>query len=382
MTLIKNSFKTSLLVSSIVFATAAQAQSPVAPARHYAQAGQQQGYVPHGPQFNNYHPGAWTNGPAPWGQGWNNGYNNTPWNSGWMPWNSGNWNNGGWNNGYNDGPWSWMPWGNNSWGNNNGWNGNNDGPWDWVPWGNGNNNGWNNGYNDAPWDSSWMPWNFGDNNGWGGNNWDGMFGPFDGFMDGDGELAMDFDMKFTGKGRGRGNSNAYGRGYVQGYGNNYPQYYYPPVAVAPPKEDKDSDRDGVLLPFDICPNSAPATEVNAFGCEANQQIVLRGVNFHTDSDKLTDTSTGILDNVATTLSSHPEIKVEVGGHTDSDGDAVYNKDLSQRRASSVVTYLMGKGVATDNMQAMGYGEEKPIATNETKEGRASNRRVELTRLGK
>lgn len=108
--------------------------------------------------------------------------------------------------------------------------------------------------------------------------------------------------------------------------------------------------------------------------------MLRGVNFKTDSDELTAESLEILDGVAATLASHPEIKVMVAGHTDSDGDDAYNKDLSQRRAQSVVNYLVDNGVSRDNMIAKGYGEEQPIAANDSAEGKAENRRVELNRL--
>ena len=70
----------------------------------------------------------------------------------------------------------------------------------------------------------------------------------------------------------------------------------------------------------------------------------------------------------------------VAGHTDSDGDDAYNKDLSQRRAQSVVDYLSSRGVENSNMIAKGFGEEQPVADNETTEGKAANRRVELNRL--
>ena len=67
------------------------------------------------------------------------------------------------------------------------------------------------------------------------------------------------------------------------------------------------------------------------------------------------------------------------GHTDSQGEDVYDRGLSQRRAASVVNYLVGKGVASDNLQPAGFGEEQPVADNGTAEGRAKNRRVELVR---
>jgi outer membrane protein OmpA-like peptidoglycan-associated protein len=86
--------------------------------------------------------------------------------------------------------------------------------------------------------------------------------------------------------------------------------------------------------------------------------------------------------VARLLLAHPELKqIRVEGHTDNVGAAAYNKDLSARRAASVVRYLTGKGVAAERLAAAGYGFERPIATNETALGRAKNRRVEFTILG-
>ncbi|RTZ60234.1 MAG: hypothetical protein DSZ33_03120 [Gammaproteobacteria bacterium] len=109
-------------------------------------------------------------------------------------------------------------------------------------------------------------------------------------------------------------------------------------------------------------------------------IVLEGVHFETDSNKLTGDSTQILDKVAQSLIANPGIKVEIAGHTDSDGKANYNLALSQLRAQSVVNYLISKGVAAENLVARGYGETRPVADNNTAEGKAQNRRVELKRL--
>ncbi|MEW8350520.1 MAG: OmpA family protein, partial [Candidatus Thiodiazotropha taylori] len=103
---------------------------------------------------------------------------------------------------------------------------------------------------------------------------------------------------------------------------------------------------------DICPDSPAGAEVDGLGCEQSAAIVLRGVNFKTDSDQLTDTSTEILDRVANTLIANPTVVVEIAGHTDSDADEVYNKDLSQRRAEMVMSYLTEKGVIADNLSAM------------------------------
>ena len=150
----------------------------------------------------------------------------------------------------------------------------------------------------------------------------------------------------------------------------------PVTAVVAPA---DGDADGVADASDLCPQSAANAQVDAFGCEVDAAIVLRGVNFLTDSDQLTGQSLAILDGVAATLTANPDIRVQVAGHTDSQGEDVYNKDLSQRRAASVVNYLVGKGVASDNLQPAGFGEEQPVADNGSAEGRAENRRVELVR---
>ena len=144
--------------------------------------------------------------------------------------------------------------------------------------------------------------------------------------------------------------------------------------------DGDGDADGVSDASDLCPDTAAGMPVDALGCDVEARIVLQGVNFKTDSDELTESSLTILDSVSATLSAHPEIRVVVAGHTDSDGDDAYNKDLSQRRAQRVVDYLTDNGVDGNNMIARGFGEEQPIATNDTSEGKAANRRVELDRL--
>ena len=89
-------------------------------------------------------------------------------------------------------------------------------------------------------------------------------------------------------------------------------------------------------------------------------------------------SFGLLDNVAAVLNSHPNIaKVVVEGHTDDRGNDAYNKDLSQRRAEAVVKFLVDKGVDPARLEAVGWGEEKPIDTNRTNRGRSANRRVVL-----
>ena len=86
----------------------------------------------------------------------------------------------------------------------------------------------------------------------------------------------------------------------------------------------------------------------------------------------------LLTEVANLLIEHPEIvKIEVQGHTDDKGDNASNKDLSQRRVDAVVKFLVTQGVDVARLVPVGYGEEKPIASNKTEPGRAQNRRVQF-----
>lgn len=103
---------------------------------------------------------------------------------------------------------------------------------------------------------------------------------------------------------------------------------------------------------------------------------LEGINFHTDSADLTDSSVAILSNVASTI-SQCERPLRVTAHTDSIGSEAYNQALSSRRADSVVRFLTEQGIDASRLSAEAFGESQPIDTNETKAGRLRNRRVEL-----
>ena len=85
-----------------------------------------------------------------------------------------------------------------------------------------------------------------------------------------------------------------------------------------------------------------------------------------------------LDDVVAVLKANPSLKIEIAGNTDSIGTPKYNMALSEKRANSVKAYLLKKGIADNKLSTMGYGLTRPIATNETAEGRALNRRAELT----
>ena len=139
----------------------------------------------------------------------------------------------------------------------------------------------------------------------------------------------------------------------------------------------DDDGDGVVNRLDECPETAAGVQVDIKGCEIKEEIRLEGVNFQTNSDRLVPGAESILNDAAATLNKNPTIKVEVAGHTDSDGAADYNEGLSARRAQTVHDYLASHGVDVNRMTVRGYGESQPIADNSTSAGKAQNRRVVL-----
>ncbi|WP_443970178.1 OmpA family protein [Sphingobium sp. CR28] len=102
-----------------------------------------------------------------------------------------------------------------------------------------------------------------------------------------------------------------------------------------------------------------------------------GITFATNQAAIQPQFRGTLDQVASTLSEYPKTMIDVLGHTDSDGAEAYNQTLSERRAQSVADYLSSHGVQSVRISTRGYGEMQPIASNETPEGKAQNRRVEI-----
>lgn len=144
----------------------------------------------------------------------------------------------------------------------------------------------------------------------------------------------------------------------------------------------DSDGDGVPDTLDRCPGTPLGFKVDAQGCIVEQTVVLKTVNFDFGSDKLTSDAKTTLDQVAKSLATQPTLRVEIAGHTDSLGPQAINLTLSEKRSIAVKSYLVAHGVAAERLRAEGYGEFNPIATNETEEGRARNRRVEFKVLNR
>lgn len=153
--------------------------------------------------------------------------------------------------------------------------------------------------------------------------------------------------------------------------------------------DTDRDGDGVMDRVDNCPDEPGPAENQ--GCKKRQLVqitaqrleILDMVYFQSGKSKLLRRSNPLLNNIAAVLNAHPEIeRIIIEGHTDNVGSDKLNLRLSQQRAEAVRNYLVKKGfVDAKRVEARGHGESKPIATNETSEGRATNRRVEFNILG-
>ena len=145
----------------------------------------------------------------------------------------------------------------------------------------------------------------------------------------------------------------------------------------PTDTGKDSDNDGVPDALDQCPNTPPGVQVDAKGCAVEQTVVMQDVNFESNSAVLTGQAAKVLDGVVAALRGQPNIRIEIGGHTDSTGAAVFNLILSQQRAESVRQYLISHGIDGGRLTTQGYGDTKPVASNKTEAGKAQNRRVEF-----
>ena len=149
-----------------------------------------------------------------------------------------------------------------------------------------------------------------------------------------------------------------------------------PAPAPPPKpEPKDSDGDGVYDNKDECPGTPAGARVDARGC-----WVIEGIFFDFDKSIIKPEGRPVLDEIVTVLNSNPSMRVDIQGHTDSVGSDAWNQGLSERRARAVMKYLVSAGITPERLTAKGFGEGSPATTNETKEGRALNRRVELKPL--
>jgi OOP family OmpA-OmpF porin len=144
----------------------------------------------------------------------------------------------------------------------------------------------------------------------------------------------------------------------------------------------DSDGDGVPDYRDQCPETPAGLKVDETGCavvaEVKKLLVLEGVKFEFGSSKIAEESKKLLDNTALrAMNENPSLRVRIEGHTDSMGPEAYNMNLSLQRAEAIMKYLVTRGVESYRMEVLGKGEGYPVASNDTEEGRARNRRIEF-----
>lgn len=152
----------------------------------------------------------------------------------------------------------------------------------------------------------------------------------------------------------------------------------------------DVDEDGVPDDQDRCPDTPMGVEVDASGCPKAKPVatksaqvtdtgtmIYRDIKFETGKWDLKPGSYVVLEEIAGWLKSHPQLVVEIQGHTDSTGSKDYNLILSQKRAQEVIIYLKHRGIDAVRLSPQGYGSSQPVADNATAEGRSKNRRVEI-----
>lgn len=122
-----------------------------------------------------------------------------------------------------------------------------------------------------------------------------------------------------------------------------------------------------------------SSDVNSASNSGSSELMLRlkNIHFKTGSSELTDDSKYEIDNVVAAMNKYPNISAEISGHTDNVGEADMNMNLSQARAAQVKEYIVQKGISADRLNAKGYGQTRPVESNETSEGRAMNRRIEF-----
>lgn len=151
--------------------------------------------------------------------------------------------------------------------------------------------------------------------------------------------------------------------------------------------DLDNDNDKVPDVEDQCPNEVGSTTKEPIGCPEKRLVVVtdcevkitQQIHFEFDKSVIRPESFPVLDAVVDVLEKNPDIKIEVQGHTDNKGSARYNKGLSERRAGSVMKYLISHGIMPERLTSHGYGFDRPLVPNDSARNRALNRRVQFIR---
>jgi outer membrane protein OmpA-like peptidoglycan-associated protein len=142
----------------------------------------------------------------------------------------------------------------------------------------------------------------------------------------------------------------------------------------------DGDGDGIADMFDKCPKVPGVAEEN--GClpkiiQRKFSGSVKGIQFESGSAVIKKASFKLLDEAAKVFQQYPTLRIEISGHTDNEGDAAFNMRLSEERAEAVRKYLIDKGIEGRRLVAIGYGQDRPVASNKSAGGRAQNRRIEF-----
>jgi OmpA-OmpF porin, OOP family len=132
---------------------------------------------------------------------------------------------------------------------------------------------------------------------------------------------------------------------------------------------------GAVSKFDVA--TASPDDIKKALEKDGKVVISGGILFETDSAKLAPSSADLVRRISEVMKQNPNLKISVVGHTDSTGDYNYNIQLSERRAKAFADALIKDGVAANRLTAVGVGPQSPVATNDTPERRAQNRRVEL-----
>lgn len=192
------------------------------------------------------------------------------------------------------------------------------------------------------------------------------------------DMALKFDLRHL-ISSGNDNNLLYTVGLAIPFGEKaQPVKAAPEAAPAPTPvvvKDSDSDGDGVVDRLDKCPNTEKNVLVDEVGCPIAVNLK---VLFDFDKATIKEAYTQKLNRFAEVLKAYPAVKTNLSAHTDSVGSDEYNMKLSQQRADAVKKALVNLGISNERITSVGYGETKPVATNETAEGREQNRRVEAT----
>ncbi len=144
--------------------------------------------------------------------------------------------------------------------------------------------------------------------------------------------------------------------------------------------DVDADGDGIADTLDLCPDTTFTVGVSTDGCSPFNGTVA-GVVFASGGVQLGRDARSALNPLVEALLAHPDVRLEVQGHTDNRGSAEANLELSKLRVMAVVRYLVTSGVAPERLDPVAFGESRPIEKNATAEGRAANRRIEVRAIG-